>query len=283
MGNLLSVLDLESLPQLSLGTAGLLIFGAIASLAVLRGLLRILWGTLVLCLAGFLAFLTWQNSPDLPLPWVDAGPSWMPLALPPAVFFLTVIVLRTLSRWVVKPLGDSNDEAERNRRSPLRWATTLLFSLAPTLALWFGGATLLRHWGSVAEVRQYVEKSVASAVESSSTEEGDSFNPSPALAFWVGLKDAVEDVFPKEWFSLVDPLADEARIQLAKLISVAETPPPKAIPVLETPEIQELILEDEHLRRLAKEGRYAEVLRDPRLDRVLENEDLREVLKDLDL
>ena len=54
---------MDSIPQISLGTAALIIFGAIASLAMLRGLLRILWGTLVLCLAGLAAFLSWQHAP----------------------------------------------------------------------------------------------------------------------------------------------------------------------------------------------------------------------------
>ncbi|MEM1082516.1 MAG: hypothetical protein AAGI48_00200 [Verrucomicrobiota bacterium] len=238
---------------------------------MLRGLLRILWGTLVLCLAGLAAFFSWQHSHSLALQWFEKEPTWFSFGLPAITFTLTFFLLRALGRFVVRPLGTPNEEiAEKNRRSPVRWAVTLLLSLIPTSLIWFAGATLLRHAGSVAEIRTYAE--------------GLAQQPIPdRTAFLAKLKSDIENAIPAEWFTTIDPLTSDPRLTLAKLISIAEDPPPKAIPVLEEPEIRALILGDEQLRQWAREGRYSEILRDPRLDRMLENDNLREVLAGLDL
>lgn len=271
MSEFLSAVSLDQIPSVSLGTAALLIFGAIASLAVLRGLLRIVWGTLIVCIAGLAAFYCWQHASDWGRALTNKEIEWLPYALPAAAFVIVLLGLRALGRFIVKPLGEPNDEnAVKNRRSPIRWALTLLFSLIPTALLWFTGATFLRHVGSIAEIQTYVNE-VAQQPDSSK------------IGFLVKLKQDVEQAFPEDWFAAVDPFADEARINLAKLISVADDPPPKAIPVLEVQAIQDLILSDDSLRQLARDGRYAEILRDPRLDVALENDDLREVMQGLEL
>ena len=271
MESLLSALNLDSIPQISLGTAALLIFGAIASLAVLRGLLRILWGTLVLCLAGLAAFLSWQHSHSLAMQWFKQEPAWFSIGLPTLTFGLSFFLLRAIGRFVARPLGEPNEEvAEKNRRSPVRWAVTLLLSLIPTSLIWFAGATLLRHAGSVAELRTYVEEVAREPV-------------SDRTAFLARLKKDIENTIPSDWFTKVDPLTSDIRLTLAKLISSADEPAPKAIAVLEEPEMRALVLGDPQLRQLAREGRYSEILRDPRLDRLLENDNLREVLQGLEL
>ena len=271
MHSFLIALNLESIPQISLGTAAALVFGAIASLAVLRGLLRILWGTTVLCLSGLAAFFSWQHAHSLALQWFKQAPSWFSIALPLLTFTLTFFLLRGLGRFVARPLGEPNVEvAEKNRRSPIRWAGTLLLSLIPTSLLWFAGATLIRHAGSVAEVKTYAENLAQQPV-------------SDRTAFLAKLKQDIENTIPSDWFTGVDPLTSDLRLTLAKLISSADEPAPKAVAVLEEPEIRELILGDPELRQLAREGRHSEILRDQRLDRMLENDNLREVLEGLDL
>ncbi len=267
----ISSLNLENIPQLSLGTAALLIFGAIASLAVLRGLLRILWGTTVLCLSGLAAFFSWQHAHSLAQQWFKQEPSWFSIALPLLSFLFVFFLLRAVSRFVARPLGESNDEtAEHGRRSPTRWVVTLLLSLIPTSLLWFAGATLLRHAGSVAEIKTYVEGIAKQPV-------------SDQTAFLAKLKQDIEGAVPSDWFSKVDPLTSDLRMTLAKLISSADDPAPKATAVLEVPAIKTIILGDPDLRQLARDGRYSDILRDPRLDQMLENDNLREVLQDLDL
>ncbi|MFC7338883.1 hypothetical protein ACFQY0_16930 [Haloferula chungangensis] len=271
MSSILSALNLDSIPEFSLGTAALLIFGAIASLAVLRGLLRILWGTTILCLAGLASFYAWQHAHSLALQWFKQEPSWFPIALPLLTFLASFFLLRAIGRFVARPLGEPNAEiAEKNRRSPIRWVITLFLSLIPTCLIWFAGATLLRHAGSVAEVKTYAENLAKEPV-------------SKQTAYLAKLKNDIEAAIPSDWFSKVDPLTSELRLTLAKLISSADDPAPKAVAVLEEPEMKALILSDPELRQLARDGRYSDILRDPRLDRMLENDNLREVLQDLDL
>lgn len=259
---------MDQIPQISLGTAALLIFGAIASLAVLRGLLRILWGTSVLCASGLAAFYTWGHAPAIGRDLFGREMPAVSWGLPVLVFFLALILLRQTAKALFGSLRSPNDEAaERNRRSPVRWALTLLFSLIPTAALWFGGAILLRHAGSVAEIRSFVE----------------SDQLPDKTAFLAQLKQTIDRALPGDWFTFIDPLTSDLRLDLAKLIAAADDPPPKAIPVLEAPAIRDLILSDPELRQLARDGRYSEILRDPRLDRLLENDDLREVLRNTNL
>ncbi len=256
----------EQIPQLSLGTAALLIFGAIASLAVLRGLLRILWGTTVVCAAGFAAFYTWNHIPSHGFFGRDS--QWLSFGLPVLVFLLTALFLRQCAKVIFSLFRSPHDDSsDRKHRSPARWAVTLLLSLIPTAALWFGGATLLRHAGSLAEIRSFVEKS----------------DLPEHTAFLAELKQALDHGLPQDWFRFVDPLTSDSRLDLVKLIAAADDPPPKAIPVLEEKQIRELVLSDPGLRQLARDGRYSEILRDPRLDRLLENDNLREVLRHADL
>ena len=263
MKELLVALDLQSIPQVSLGMAALLIFGACASLAVLRGLLRILCGSLVVCLSGFAAYLTWRHGPAGAFP----GASWVLPAVAGGAAFLG---LRALLRFAVRPFRAPNEEtAAANRRSPLRWAFTLLFSLVPAALLWFTGATAVRHFGSVAEIRRFIE--------------GEHGTPARA-AFLAELKASIDRALPQDWLRGIDPLAGDARVALAKLIALGDAgPPPKAIPVLEEPEIRALILHDPGLRELANARRYADILRDPRLDHVVADPDLKKLLEGLNL
>lgn len=270
MKELLAALELDSIPQISLGTAALLIFGACASLAVLRGLFRILFGSLALCASGFVAYAAWRHTPAIAgnsggteMPWISVG-------VPLVAGLVTLLILRLLMRFIARPAGKNDTEiAAENRRSPVRWAFTLLFSLIPAAVLWFSGATALRNIGSVAEIRRFVDGEDGSSTRS---------------VFLAELKSAIDRALPQDWFKNIDPLSDDARVTLAKLIALGDaSPPPKAILIMEEPELRALIANDPQLRKLAKAGRYADILRDPRLDHVMANPDLRNLLVNLRL
>ncbi|MBB5350685.1 putative membrane protein required for colicin V production [Haloferula luteola] len=253
----LPALQFDWIHDLSLGTAALLVFATLAVFALLRGLLKMLWNTLGLCLAGFVAFWIWQH--DLPphsLPWIA----------PVAGFVVTLLLLRFAVRGLLPAPSDS-ESSGTGGKSGLSRLFTLLFSLIPTSAVCFLGALLLRHAGSLAEIQSFAQPD----------------RTSDSAAFFSQLKQRIDELLPADWFHSVDPLTTQLRLDLAKLIVTADDPPPKAIPVLETGDIRELILADPELRQLAREGRYAEILRDPRLDRLLENDNLREVLRNTDL
>ncbi len=263
MKELLAAFDLETVPQLSLGTAALLIFGACALLALVRGILRILLGSLVLCASGYAAYLAWVHAPVV-APGGDFH--WVSFVPPAIVGILVFVVLRKLMRFLARPGGEP--EAGENRPTLRRRAFVLLFSLLPASLLSAAGAAVLRNAGSVAEIRRFA---------------GDE-EESGRSAFLAALKGSIDRHLPSAWLAALDPLADDARVTLAKLVALGDSaPPPKAIPVLEEPQIRSLIENDERLRALARSGRYADILRDPRLDRVVADPDLRRMLEDLRL
>lgn len=261
---ILAALELDAIPQVSLGTAALLIFAACGILAVLRGFLRLLTGSLILCASGFAGYMCWRHLPPGPAENLQ----WLPMVAPAVVAMLVFFALRKLLRFATRPFGRTGDDGPEPRRSILRRALTLLFSVIPTSMLWFTGAAAVRNVGSVAEVRRFVDGPDAQA----------------RSVFMAELKSAIDKAVPADWFGKIDPLADEARVTLAKLIALGDSgPPPKAIPVMEEPEIKALVSGDSKLRALAKAGRYAEILRDPRLDNVMADPDLRKLLADLKL
>ncbi len=253
MKEFLAALDLDTIPQVSLGTAALLIFAACALLAMLRGFVRMLLGSLVLCGSGFAGYAVWRHAPGLPI------------AVPVLAGAVVLLLLRFVLRFATKPFGGKDEEKQR---SPVRRAFTLLFSLVPASLLSFAGAAALRNAGSVAEIRRFV----------------DGTESHGRTAFLAELKAVIDRALPVDWFKDIDPLSDEARVTLAKLIAMGESgQPPKAIPVMEEPEIRALIEGDPQLRELARSKRYADILRDPRLDHVVADPDLRRMLAGLDL
>ena len=113
MKELLAALDLETIPQVSLGTAALLIFGACAVLAVLRGLLRIFAGSLVVFLSGFAAYLTWRHAPTIEIP---GGPWIAPVIALLGGFVVAIVIVRRRSALVDGDdslLDDSSQEESR--------------------------------------------------------------------------------------------------------------------------------------------------------------------------
>lgn len=261
---ILAALELDAIPQVSLGTAALLIFAACGILAVLRGFLRLLTGSLILCASGFAGYMSWRHVP----PGAAENLPWLPVVVSAVVGSLVFLTLRRILRFATRPFGRTNDDGPEPRRSVMRRALTLLFSVIPTSLLWFTGAAALRNFGSVAEIRRFVDGPDAHG----------------RAVFMAELKSAIDKAVPSDWFGKIDPLADEARVTLAKLIALGDSSaPPKAIPVMEEPEIKALVSGDPKLRALAKAGRYAEILRDPRLDNVVEDPDLRKLLADLRL
>lgn len=256
--------DFSKFPLLGLGIAALVIFAAVALFMILRGALRALLGTAILCASAYLAFLAWQRVPA----HFDQAPSWLPAAIAGAVFVAVFFVLRLLGRFLSDPFG----RAPEDPPSPGIFGVVggLFLSLVPTAALVLGAATLLHHFGSLAEIESF-----SKTVRQQKVPE--------RVRSLVGWKEQVDDLLPASWMARLDPASDQARVGLAKLISLSDNPPPKAIPVLEETRIRELVQEDPRLRELAAKGRYAEILHDPRLDRLLENDDLRQVLAGLEL
>lgn len=263
--SILAEYNLDSIPQISLGTAALLIFCACAGLALLRGILRIASGALMFALSILAGFWTWRQAPDIGSQWFAPPPNWLPFVLPAASFAVTLFALRFAARIVTRPVDSDTP------RSPIRRVFAVFASLIPAAMLWIVIATIIHHAGSIAEIRSFVEKSSGA---------GDS-TPS---AFIKRLKDSIENAIPESWIAAIDPMANHARLNLAKLLSVEKSElPPKAIPVLDEPALRAMVVNKAQLRSLAHDKRFGAVLRHPDLDRALRNPEVRRALDKIDL
>jgi uncharacterized membrane protein required for colicin V production len=258
-------LNFESLSHISIGAALLLIFCVCAAIFLLRVILRIASGSIILALSILVGFWTWRQAPDIGSQWFNPPPNWLPYALPAVAFAVTLLVLRYAVRLIVRPVDKDTP------RSPGRRVFAIFTGLIPAALLWIVIATFVHHADSVAEIRAFVEKS---------SRPGDA-TPS---AFAKHLKDSLEHSIPESWIAAIDPMANHARLTLAKLLSVEKSDlPPRAIPVLDEPALRAIVVDKAQLRSLARDKRYDAVLRHPDLDRALRNPEVRRALEKLDL
>jgi hypothetical protein len=251
---------LDSIPDLSLGTAALVIVGACAVVAAARGLLRLLLGVGLLAASLLAGFWMWQHGPALAREWVDPPPPWLASLIAVATALLTFAGLRWVLRTVIDPLGAKKNAEQAPRPGIVRRAAAVLASVVPAGLVCFVAAAVIRHAGSISELRTFAESRAGAASE-------------PVPSFLARLKTSIENSVPAAWFQLIDPLTDEARLALAKWIAVGPHEPPEPVrdPTTGEPVPRALIVEDAELRDFARRGRYSDILRDPRIDAALDD------------
>jgi hypothetical protein len=239
-------------PQLSLGTAALVIFAICAGYVMLRGIWRMLVGTLVLAASAGLAFHAWQHGPEWSLAVLGKPSGFISVGVPIIGFFVAMIVLRQVIQWVASPFTKAGEPPRRFTNLPMR----LVFALIPAGILWLLGATLLHHAGSIAEIHR-----VAAPDEP----------VSETSAYLQRMKASVEKALPADWLKFLDPLAEPTRLALAKLIATQAAPQyePVIDPATGKPVPRAILVEDPALDGLAKDRDFATLLRHPNLTKVL--------------
>ncbi|MES2438836.1 MAG: hypothetical protein V4584_07210 [Verrucomicrobiota bacterium] len=260
----------DSIPQLSLGTAALIIFAVCAGFVLLRGMTRMVVGTVVLSLSAWIGFRVWQQAPTLSIDWTGKSMPWIVNGLPVLAFVISFFLIRKIAKTISRPFGKSDDEEKP--RSIIRTAFRLLLALIPTSLIWLVGATLVHHTGAIAEVRAYSEKSNGSH---ESTPDG----------FVQRLKSSIEAALPESWIAALDPLAQPSRLNLAKLIASHSDSPltPVIDPRTGKPIPRAIIVDDPDLQNLAREGKFGTLLRHPLLTKALADPKLQKLLRDLNL
>lgn len=243
---------MSDIPQLSLGTAALVIFTMCAGFVMLRGMTRMLIGTVVLALSAWLSFLVWQTAPTLSVEWTGRSLAAVTLGLPVAVFLAAFIVIRRVLKAVANPFGRADSPKSATPLTKGRLVFRLVFSLIPATVLCLIGATIIHHTGSVAEVRAYAEKSLG-------------ITESTPARYFQDLKGAVESALPASLLEFLDPLADPARVALAKAITdqSSQVPSPAIDPATGKPIPRAIVVDDPELTGLARKGRYGDLLRHP--------------------
>jgi hypothetical protein len=148
----------------------------------------------------------------------------------------------------------------------------LLLALIPTSLICLIGATFIHHTGSIAEIRAFAEKSIG-------------INEATPAKYSQNLKQSVEQALPESWLRFLDPMGDPSRLSLAKLVTArAESPlEPVIDPRTGKPIPRAIIVEDPELQTLAREGKFGTLLRHPLITKALEDPQIRQLIKDLNL
>ncbi len=260
----------DFIPQLSLGTAVIIIFAACAGFLLVRGMTRMIVSTLVLGLSAWIGFLVWRQAPTLSVDWTGKFLPWLTNGLPIAAFLMAFFVIRKIAQMITRPFGKSQ-KAEKPR-SLIATGFRLLLALIPTTLICIIGAALVHHSGSVAEVRAYSEKSTGKKKAAP-----DSYSQR--------LKSSIEATLPASWLNALDPLTQPARINLAKLIAAQSESPHKPVidPQTGKPIPRAIIVDDLTLQNLAREGKFDTLLRHPLLTKALADPKIQKLLRDLNL
>jgi hypothetical protein len=260
----------DSIPQLSLGTAALVIFTMCAGFVLLRGMTRMLVGTAILGFSAWVGFRVWQLAPELSVDWTGKSVPWITNGLPIAAFLLSFLLIRKIAGTIARPFGKPT--SEEKPRSMFQLAFRLILALIPTALIWVIGAALVHHSGSIAELRAHSDKSTGTHETTQDT-------------FSQKLKSSVEAVLPASWLQALDPHSGPSRLTLAKLIAAqAESPQETLIdPTTGKPVPRAVIVNDPDLQNLAREGKFDTLLRHPLLTKALADPTVIKLLKDLSL
>jgi uncharacterized membrane protein required for colicin V production len=245
---------MDTLPEISLGTAALVIFGCCAGYMLLRGVARTIVNAASLTFSAWVGFRIWQQAPSLAIAWFGTPPEFVLIGLPVAAFLVTLLLLCKVIGCFLSPLPRSSGDVAPRSGGQLFFR--LLITLIPAALLCLIAATLVHHAGSVAEIR-------------------DSVNPS-----WAGkMKKSLSAAIPAELMDWLDPMASEPRVRLAKMIAARPEPLQAVIdPETGKPYPRAIIVDDPELADLARKGRFSTILRHPLLSEALKDPLIRQAL-----
>ena len=247
--------DTTAVSHMSLGAIVLVITAGCAAFALLRGAFRLILATALLAAALFVAYWVWMETPGLGESMLKHPPAWFPFILPALAGSATFMMLRKTMRLILKPFGTVGGTPS----SFFGKIFSLSFSLVPTALLCLSSATVIRHVGTIHEIKNPQSQAISAL-----------------------MKKTIDQYIPPAWLQRLDPLTDPSRITLAQLLALAsEEHIPRAIPVAESELIRTTVLNDPKLQKLSKEQRFSDVLRDPAIERALNDPRIVKALQEL--
>ncbi|QTN32672.1 hypothetical protein HZ994_10120 [Akkermansiaceae bacterium] len=254
---------MDTLPEISLGTAALIIFACCAGYMFIRGIVRTIVNAACLTLSAWVGFRVWQQAPALAIDWFGKPSELIATGLPILAFLASLMVLRRIIRFFRAPVPKLAEEIAP--KSPGQLVFRLLVTVIPAALLCLTAATFIHHASSVAEIRN-------------SAEYGTSSPPSPSLP--ERLKNSLSVAVPEKLMDWLDPLTTEPRLQLAKMIAASPNKPLEPIVDPETgrPYPRAIIVDDPELVSLAHKGRFSTLLRHPLLSEALKDPLIRQAL-----
>lgn len=258
---------LENLPQLSLGTAALIIFLLCALYVIARGMLRMMAGTLVIAVSAWLGYMAWQLAPELSIKSFGQLLPAMLYGLPVVVFLTVFFLLRVILKTITRPFAERADAHREDRFSLRRLVFRLPLLLIPTALLWLIGAVIVHHFGALEEIRTVSDEAPGEASEPGTL---------------ARLKASITRTVPASWLERLDPLTSPDRLEVAKLIATQESAPKTVMefePVIDPetglPYPRAIIVHDADLQGLARDRRFGTLLRHPQLDKLMNDPEVR--------
>lgn len=254
-------MNLGSLPDVSLGTAALIIFILCAGYMFIRGLARTIINTAFFTLSAWIGFRVWQRAPALALEWTGNASSLITTGLPVLAFLASFYLLRKIINFFRAPRNGEDSGPSSLRQVVFR----LFFALIPAVLLCLTAATFIHHASSVAEIREFAQPGGTSSAES-------------ILA--KGFKKSLSSAIPAGLMEWLDPLASDPRVELVKMIAAGEDRrlEPVIDPETGQPYPRAFVIDDPELQTMAREGRFSTLLRHPSVSAALEDPKIREVL-----
>ncbi len=257
----------DSLLQISLGTAAIGIFVVCVFYVLVRGMVRMMVATLVIAASAWLAFQAWQIAPGQSMQWTGQISPVIIYGLPVAVFAFAFILLRLVLQSLTRPMAERSDEFRDDRFNPARMLLRLPLLLIPTALILLIAAVVVHHLGSLEEIRI--------AASHQAPEEGETVEPT-----YLGrLKSSITRTIPPGWLARLDPSTAPDRITLAKLIAIQETTDPDLEPAIDPTTGQviprAIIVEDVELQDLARDRSFGSLLQHPHLEKFLEDPEVR--------
>ncbi len=254
---------MDTLPEISLGTAALIIFVLCAGYMIIRGLARTIVNTAYLTLSAWIGFRVWQIAPTLAIDWFGKPSALVSNGLPVVAFLAAFLILRRIIGFFRAPIPRPTGEVAPKSLGQLVFR--LIITLIPAALLCLTAATMIHHVSSVAELRDSAKS--------------DSNSP-PSSGLAEQLKHSLSTAIPAKLMDWLDPSATDQRLQLAKMIAASPDKPLKPVINPETgkPYPRAIIVDDPELVKLAREGNFSTLLRHPLLSEALKNPLVRQAL-----
>jgi hypothetical protein len=254
---------MDELPDISLGTAALVIFSLCAAYMLVRGLLRTFVNTAILVASIWAGFQTWQIAPALAISWFGKPSQPFCTAAPIIATIAAFLLLKKIIRFFLNPIPPSSEDSAA--RSLPQLVFRLFATLIPAAFLCLTIVVLIHHFGSISEI-----KSLANSDPDSST------IPSYAER----LKKSLTSSIPQSLIAKLDPLTSQPRLELAKIIASHSRKPlePVIDPLTGQPIPRAIIVDEPELNDLANDGRYGTLLHHPLLSEALKDPAIRRSL-----
>lgn len=264
---------LETLPQISLGTAAIIIFAACVLYVMVRGMVRMMVGTAVIAASAWLAFLIWREAPQLSIQWTGQLSPVVIYGLPLAVFTFSFILIRLILQGITRPLAERSDEYREDRYRPGRMLVRLPLLLIPTCLIVLIAAVVVHHFGALEEIRMATTMPAA----------GD--GSAAGSSYLASLNESIKRTIPAGWLARIDPSTSPDRVDAAKLIAIQEAGGGAIEPTIDpaTGHVipRAVIVEDPELQTLARDRSFGSLLHHPHMEKILEDPEVRRWLSRL--